>query len=124
MNNLRSRKDFKTLQAAFIKNFRTLLDTKGLLNKELAQEIEVTPATVSRYLNGMRAPDLEYVYRIANHFGVSMDWLLGLTDVRSDDLTPEIRTVAELYSFATEEDQVVIKTVLRKYKDKAIIKHC
>ena len=61
---------------AFRENLSSLIASKGLMSKDLAAEIGATPATISRYVTNMRDPDLEYVYRIAKYFGVSIDWLL------------------------------------------------
>lgn len=101
---------------AFRVNLRSLIESKGILGKELAYEIGTTPASISRYLTNMRDPEPEYIYRIARYFGVSIDWLLGIADEKLDVLPPETRKVAELYSLASKEDQAVIQTVLRKYE--------
>lgn len=101
---------------AFRSNLRALIDSKGLMAKDLAAEVDATPATISRYVTQMRDPDLEYVYRIAKYFGVTIDYLLGINDNKHSDLTPEARKIAELYTQASAEDQAVIKTVLRKYE--------
>ena len=100
---------------AFRDNVRSLTESKGMLGKDLAYAIKATPATISRYMTGLRDPDLDYVYRISQYFGVSIDWLLGTADDKLEVLTPDIRRVMELYSRASTEDQAVIKTVLRKY---------
>ena len=100
---------------AFQKNLHTLLSSKGILGKDLAYLAGTTPATISRYLTGARKPDLEYVYRLAKYFGVSIDWLLGLDEERKDIYTPETRRIAQLYSKASKDDQLVIRTVLQKY---------
>jgi len=71
-------------------------------------ETGIRPATLSRYLSGDRTPDLEYVAILADYFGVSMDWLMG----RSDDGSELMR----LYSLASDDDKLVIDTILKKYK--------
>lgn len=100
---------------AFRSNVKYLASSRGLLGKDLAAEIDTTPATISRYLTNMRDPDLEYVYRLAKYFGVTIDWLLGVSDDQHSQYTDEVNRVAELYSAATPEDKAVIQTVLRKY---------
>ncbi len=101
---------------AFRNNLRSLIDSKGIMSKDLAAEIQSTPATISRYMTQDRDPDLEYVYRLSRYFGVTIDYLLGVNSDRKSDMTPDVRKVAELYSRASAEDQIVIKTLLRKYE--------
>ena len=50
---------------------------------ELAREIGISQGTVSSIkLKKIKSPGADIVYRIAKYFGVSTDWLLGLTDVK------------------------------------------
>ena len=49
---------------------------------ELAAIMNVTGSTVSQYETGKRRPDTETMQRLATVFGVSVDYLLGRTDVR------------------------------------------
>ena len=100
---------------AFRENVRRLTESKGMLYKEVAEEIGATPATISRYLTELRDPELEYVYRLAKFFGVSIDWILGVADDRTSTFKPEVKQIADLYSKASDEDKEVVKTVLRKY---------
>lgn len=112
-----SQKDSRLVYEAISRNIRSLLDSKGMQGKELAAEIGVTPATISRYIQLKRVPELILVYRIAEYFGVTMDWLLGNSKISSDHLTDEQAKIADLYLRASDDDQAVIKTVLRKYEN-------
>ena len=49
----------------------------GLTQKEVAQALNVTAATYSRYENGLIQPDLETLKRIAVLMKTSVDFLLG-----------------------------------------------
>ena len=100
----------------FQNNLRDLISQRGLLVRDVAVEINVAPGTMSRYLQGKRSPDLEYVIRIAEYFGVSIDWLLGTNAEQFDLLPPQIREVVDLYSRADPEDRKVIDAVLSKYR--------
>lgn len=57
-----------------------LLDEYNMKQIELADKIGTSNVTICRYLNGERIPRLDVVSKIANVFGVSLDFLLGLTD--------------------------------------------
>ena len=101
----------------FQERLSSLIESKGVLGKDLAYGIESTPATISRYLTQNRDPELEYVYRIAKYFDVTIDWLLGISDDKQEIYTAEAKHISELYSKASVDDQAVVKTVLRKYED-------
>ena len=102
---------------AFRRNLSNIVDSKGILWKELAKDSNVSPATLSRYMSGLREPDIECVYRISKYLGCTMDWLLGLEEHKTSIMTKDAREVADLYTLASPEDQAVIQMVLRKYKD-------
>ena len=101
---------------AFRRNLRALIDDKGLSGKEVAEAIQSTPPTISRYFTKDREPSIEILYRLSRYFGCTIDWLLGLSDSRFDSLTPKVREMAELYARASSSDQLVIETLLSKYK--------
>lgn len=78
-------------QEKFIRNLSALLEEKGITQRELAEKIEVTEVTISRYLSGERSPRIEIVSKMAEYFDVSVDYLLGVSDVRnSSSLQNEI----------------------------------
>ena len=51
--------------------------------KDVANATHITEAAFSRYVNNERQPRAAALIRIAEFFGVSVDWLLGLTDRRN-----------------------------------------
>ena len=102
----------------FQERLRMLIDSRGYGMKGLADDMNITSATLSRYLSGNRSPDLGYVVKLAEFFGVSIDWLIGINDDRYETLPPEIREVAHLYCLATDDDRNVVQAVLNKYKSK------
>lgn len=56
------------------------LDKIDMSQKELAEKTDITPATISRYTTGNRNPSAENARRIASVLGVSVDWLIGVSD--------------------------------------------
>lgn len=102
---------------AFKKNLRDLIESRGIYVKDVAAEINVSTPTMSRYLQGVREPELKYVVRLARYFGVSVDWLLGIGGERYDALPTEAREMATLYSLASPDDRKIIEAVLNKYRE-------
>ena len=46
-------------------------------------ETNINKSMLSRWENGINDPSLEYAKNIAAYFDVSLDYLIGLTDVRT-----------------------------------------
>ena len=54
---------------------------KGYLQKEIAAYLNVTVATVSNYEKGVHTPDLNTLIKLADFYGVSLDYLVGRDNV-------------------------------------------
>lgn len=59
---------------------RYLREKHGLSQKDLAQKFGISNFALSRYERGEADPDSELIKKFAEFFGVSADYLLGLTD--------------------------------------------
>ena len=51
------------------------MDMRGMTQRQLAAEVELTEAAVSRYINGVRLPNVYHACKIADALMVSLDWL-------------------------------------------------
>ena len=58
-----------------------LMKQEGLSQKELAEKINVTEASMSRYIKGERIPRIDVLVKIASVFNVSIEYLLGLKEL-------------------------------------------
>lgn len=72
---------------------KILRGEKKIFQKELANGLNLSQETISLYETNKREPDYETLSRIADYFNVSIDYLLGRTDIR----TP-IQNIAKEYS--------------------------
>lgn len=72
---------------AFADNLSDLISDSGKTLKELASEIGVSPAILSKYQNDFAEAGIDNAAKIANYFHVSLDWLIGRTTVRSPNVT-------------------------------------
>lgn len=59
---------------------RYLLRERGMSQKELAQELFMAESTLSGYIREVRQPSHQTLIRFAEYFGVTTDYLLGVTD--------------------------------------------
>ncbi len=99
----------------FRANLRRLMDSRGLNGKETALAVGLAPTTVTRYLTE-RAPESLALWKIADYFDVSIDWLLGRETSMYESLPENVRQFANLYAAASLADKEVINMILKKYE--------
>ncbi len=61
----------------FSERLRILMEEHGLNTYTLAEVVYLTPATISRYLNGKMEPKRSSIEVIASYFNVNPAWLMG-----------------------------------------------
>ena len=71
----------------------------GLMQKEMAQKLDIPPNTYNGYETGKRSPNLEVAKHISDTLDISVDYLLGRTNERNlkkekTKLNPGIKTIA------------------------------
>ena len=85
------------------KNIYELRKAKQVTQEELAAELGVTAAAVSKWEKGNTLPDVLMVCAIADHFGITTDELLG-----------RARELKKLVVLAVDEDRELIAGMLRE----------
>ena len=75
---------------------RGLLEEREISQKQLAKDLNIAPSTIGNYIRSTREPDFDSVRRIAAYFGVSADYLLGMSSERSARLTEGERELLRL----------------------------
>ena len=100
----------------FREHMRQLCDSTGKPLREIAEGLKISAATLSRYLTGDRLPEITYLVKVADHFHVSLDWLVGLSGDKYELMPPELQEVASLYGAANADDKRVVQAVLNKYR--------
>ena len=89
---------------------RELRLNKGLTQEQLAQIMNVSVQTVSRWETGVNYPDISALPLLASVFDVSADYLLGMKGERT--MAKLLRTV-ETFELETREDA---ENMVRKFK--------
>lgn len=82
----RKKKEFNKY-GTFQTRFRTKFYESNLTQEALAKELGVSRPTVFGWFEGKNLPDILSLEKIARYFGVSADFLLGLSDVESPDIS-------------------------------------
>lgn len=101
----------------FFLRFNELFIILGISQNEFARQIGSTSAFISNIATGKAKPGLEFLQKIAIHFGVSLDWLVlgkgtphGKTFIDSD-WYHTVRLRIELAKLASNRDEEAKKLV-------------
>ncbi len=60
----------------FGETLTTLRKSKGLSQEQLAEELNISRQTISKWELGQSTPDMDYLSKISDFFGVSTDYLI------------------------------------------------
>lgn len=81
----------------FGERLKLLRNEKKLLQKELADRLDIPRNTISSWEAGYRMPEINTAQKLADFFEVSLDYLLGRSDARSNILPPGAIKVDNFY---------------------------
>ena len=87
------------------------IERKGISKKDFGVAIGASDVMVSYWCNGKRVPSLQQVVDMAEYLGVSVDYLVGLSDYPNrapslaDDLGLSDLAVANMRSIASADDR-------------------
>lgn len=65
-----------------IKNLRDLRNQQNISQQALANILGISQQAINKYENHSIEPDISTLIAMANYFGVSIDYLVGRTDVK------------------------------------------
>ncbi|WP_434642683.1 helix-turn-helix domain-containing protein [Thermoanaerobacterium thermosaccharolyticum] len=110
----------------FKDRLKQLRNEKNLTQEELAKYIGTTRATLASWETGRREPDMETLRKLSDYFNVTLDWLMGNTDIRNqaDEITQAVEDDPELAEFWNDlkqrEDLKLLFKQTRNLSPKAI----
>lgn len=65
---------------------KSLREEKKLTQTDLAINFNISDSAINRYEKGLRNPDYDLLAKLSSFFNVSVDYLLGISDVRKSEL--------------------------------------
>ena len=89
-----------------IRNLRT---ARGISQVDLASELGITKQCVSNWENDNILPSIEMLVKISKYFKVSTDYLLGLDNKKTID-------VSELTDVQTEHIKLIVNDIIKSSK--------
>ena len=94
-------------ESLFPTRLRDLRKEKGVSQQECADTIGVVKSTLGLWENGDTLPDARSLAQMAEYYGVSADYLLGLSDVKSPDVS--IQKMCELTGLSEQTVEELIR---------------
>jgi transcriptional regulator with XRE-family HTH domain len=91
-----------------IKELRTKM---GITQKDFADAVHITTATLSSYENDIKKPSLSVIVDIAERYTVSIDWLCGLSDKM--DPGDKLRTYSDIIQLVIKISKAIDTHVIR-----------
>lgn len=93
---------------------RGLLEEREISQKQLAKDLNIAPSTIGYYIRNTREPDFDSVRRIAAYFGVSADYLLGMSSERAARLTEGERELLRVSRALSGEYRALLTELARR----------
>lgn len=105
------------MKSKFSQRLKELRDERGLTQEDLSKITGISFPTISRYENGIRdEPKLTILKTLANYFNVTIDYMVGDTDVKDVNFTPS--EIARIFNELDNDDKRILmdlaKTLLKK----------
>ncbi len=91
--------------ATFGLRLKQLREEKGITQIDLAKYLSLANSTISQYEAGKRDPDSSTLQKLSDYFNVTLDYLLGRSDVCNPEIfsDPEVITLARARQKMTPE---------------------
>ena len=99
------------LNSIFAKNLTRFRAQAGMMQKELAQQLQVSPATVSCWESGTYSPKLNTLYEICEVLNISLADLLGIDQETAERYTKDEAALVAAYR-AHPELQHAVRVLL------------
>lgn len=94
---------------------KTLRKGRKLTQQEAAEKLGITRATVSNYEVGRRSPHISELKRIADFYGVGLDYFGIVPTDEVFDLISRAREVFQSESVPKEKKEELYKEIMRLY---------
>lgn len=91
-----------------------------LSQKEFAKKVNMTQQRISAYEKEKREPDIETIKQFSDFFNVSIDFLLGKTDIRNSKKETIVNFTETLLGMTKEDYENLTDIQKKQIKDFAI----
>jgi transcriptional regulator with XRE-family HTH domain len=101
---------------------KTLRSEKGISQASLASLLGLSQQAIAKWETGNSEPDSDMLNKLASFFSVSVDYLLGRTNVRNsnnstDEFPPEAQVLMRSVAKLTDKQKEIIKKLVQEFID-------
>lgn len=100
-----------------MERLKELRTARGLLQKDVAAVLGIDRTTYVKYEKGQSEPSFDILTKLADYFGVSVDYLLGKTDIKK---TPPGSPLTQLYHKTTAVSIASIRKIQKKMQTSTV----
>lgn len=86
-----------------------------LTHEELAEKVEVSSNTISKWVNGTSVISGDKLVRLAEAMNMSIDYLAGVKEIAPGDIPKEIAALSDIFQFDLAAHTVTITNHLAQY---------
>lgn len=72
------------MSTVFSQILSSLRRSRGLSQRQVAEDLQVSQALLSHYENGLREPKFEFIIKTCDYYGVTADYLFGRSRIPAD----------------------------------------
>lgn len=100
----------------FAQRLKELRKEQGLTQVQFAKRFNISAGTIGNWESGNRTPDTDMLKRIANFFDTTVDYLIGRSDLKFDNVNnrlehEEYALLGEAKDLTSEEKQRVLEFI-------------
>lgn len=103
--------------SALSEKIKMLREEQGLTQSQLAEQLNIATSSISQYESSDRVPSDDMKIKLAQFFDVSLDFLMGLSDIRNPYV---FFSLSEYFNSLTENEiKEVLKFIIfiKKFRD-------
>ena len=112
-------------KATFQDQIKKLISQRGITQRTIAEKLNTTDTTISRYVSGDRTPNLETLVALAEVLNVSLNTLAGVEPPAKPRQAPDVSILVSCYQLSSDADRAVLWALLDRYmtpEQRAVIK--
>ena len=100
-----------SILSIFSKRIRDIREDADQKQRETASALNVSYKTFGRYERGESEPQIQFIADFCRHFGVSADYLLGLSDARPEPAALSARFKRTPLDNMTDDELAIVTSV-------------
>ena len=104
--------------STFVERVKELRLEKGLTQQELANFFYLNKSSISRYEKDKQIPELETLEKLSDYFEVSLDYLLGKSDIKNPEKAIKLNTSNSISTKGLSDENIkLINAMINQLKN-------